>query len=110
MRSGDVLGSSTMPTTRRNRSSSTTRALLAGTGKNSENSRRGRLEVELKRLKHARVHIVGPDEYGQFHDFPAVVMALDLADDVVGHFDTAVHGIGIGERGAAAPAAGFEAP
>src|SRR5215510_15871903 len=107
MRSGDVLGSSTTPTTRRNRSSSTTRTLLAGTGKNSENSRRGRLEVELKRLKHARVHIVGPDEYGQFHDFPGVEMALDLGEDVVGHRDIAGHGIGIGEHGALARAEEF---
>src|SRR3954470_20944191 len=68
----------------------------------SGKSGRGRLEVELQRLHHARVHIVAADKDGQFHDLPRIEMALHLGKDVIGHRDVAGHRIGIGEGGALA--------
>src|SRR4051794_38162232 len=65
-------------------------------------SGRDRLEVELQRLHHARVHIVTADEDGQFHDLPGIEMALHRGEDVVRHRDVARHRIGIGEGGALA--------
>src|SRR5262249_60847905 len=44
----------------------------------SEDSRHERLEIEFKRLQHARVHIVGADEDGQFDNLSGGKMALDI--------------------------------
>ena len=78
-----------------------TRLLFAGKGK-LRKSGRERLEVELQRLHHARVHIVAADEDGQFHDLPRIEMALHLGKDVIGYRDVAGNRIGIGEGGALA--------
>src|SRR5262245_11149460 len=61
-----------------------------------------RLEVELERPQHARVHIVGADQNGQLHDFARIEVALDLGEHRIRYRDVAGHRVGIGERGALA--------
>src|SRR2546425_1279308 len=83
----------TTPTTRRKRSSSTTRASVSGT-EDSEKSGRWRLEIELERREHTRIHVVSADQHGQFHDLARIEMAFDFREHRVRHRDVAGHRIG----------------
>ena len=65
-------------------------------------SPRPRLEIELERLQHARVHVVGADQHGQFHDPAIVEMRLELCEDGIRHDDLARHAVGISQHRALA--------
>src|ERR1019366_6550050 len=63
-----------------------------------DRSGRARLQVQLERLQHARVHVVGADQHGELDDLAGVEMTLDLGEDVVRHHDVLRHDVRIGER------------
>src|SRR5207244_6463715 len=83
LRSALLAGSIITPMRRSNTSSSTTRtAGLWGGAVGTAVLRSGRsLRVDLKRLEHARIHVVGANQHGQFDDLTIVEMARDLVID-----------------------------
>ncbi len=61
-----------------------------------------RSRVDLERLEHAGVHVVGPDQHGQFDDLALVEMRFEVVEHGIRNANLGGHGVGVGERRALA--------